>query len=275
MSKKKKTIILIIGIIFAVEVIVAAIFLGRDMVMKRNNQEAADRVIALIEQVDDEPITLEAENTLVVTKAEYDMLTKKQKELVSNYSKLEKALDDLQVEKDKKVAAEISTGIDAINENALTAEDVTVTKLMKQYDELTEAQKSYVNNYDLLVKYKQIVDEKIATKKRQEKALKLAENFRFFEGKWGDFGGHVDTYQGMVEEAIKRDVDYKGSFKGDVNDLYFEIYEFTKNGAGFNLGVSQYSFYGEEKTTGLEMVLFGEVIIKQDGTIYCTSEIFF
>ena len=271
MSKngKIKAIVWILVVVIVLEVLA----LGMFMISKRKNEEAADKVIALIEQLEEEPITLDSENALVVTKAEYDMLTNKQKKLVANYSVLEKAFDDLQIEKDKKVANELSVEIGVITENSLTAEDVTVAKLMKQYEGLTEAQKGYVENYDLLVKYKNIVDQKIAAKKQQERGRKLGENFLPYEGKWGNFGGHVDTYQGMVEEAIKRDVDYKSYFQGNANDLYFEIYRFEKYGAGFGMGAASFCFSGPSKATGEEISVWGEVMIKQDGKLSCTIDL--
>lgn len=266
MSKKVKIIVLLLVLVVVVEVIVVGIF----MVAKRKDEEAAEKVIALIKQFDQQPITLETENALVVTKAEYDMLTKEQKKLVDNYSVLEEAFNYLQIEKDKQIAAELSVEISVITENSLTAEDTTVAKLMKQYEGLTEEQKGYVENYDLLVKYKYIVDQKISEKKQQETGRKLGENFMPYEGKWGNFGGHVDTYQGMVEEAIKRDIDYKSYFQGSANDLYFEIYRFEKYGAGFGMGAASFCFTGISKRTGYEFSLWGEVLIKQDGKLSCT-----
>lgn len=42
---------------------------------------------------------------------------------------------------------------------------------------------------------------------------------KFFEGTWGDFGSHVNQYQGMVETAIKNSISLSDYF-GDVNNVY-------------------------------------------------------
>lgn len=275
MSGKGKIAIVISLIVSVIVVIIAIItIIGASIFMKyqnvkRENQKAADRVVAMINQVDERPVTLETENLLVSIKAEYDVLTDKQKELVSNYSVLEKAFDDLENEKDKKVAEEFSKEISAINTSTLTADDVSVANLIKQYDKLTEKQKSYVENYDLLIKYKDIVDTKIAEKKQRDSGINLAENFQGHDGAWGDFGGHVNEYQGMVEAAIRRDVRYKEYFQGDVDSLRFKIGRFEKYSTEFVIGIAEFYFEGPDKEYGYNMCVWGEVVIKQDGTLYC------
>ena len=161
MSKKWKITIFASVIVLLLVIVIDVAIVAKYTSTKRKNQEAADKVIALINKVDDNPITLESENLLVLTQAEYDVLTDKQKSLVTNYAILEKGFEDLQKEKDKKVGEDLANEIEAINESMLTAEDVIVANLMKKYDGLTKAQQSYVSNYDLLVRYKNVVDKKI------------------------------------------------------------------------------------------------------------------
>ena len=271
MSKKWKIAILASVIILVLVIVVDVVVVGKYMATKRKNQEAADKVIALISKIEKDPITIESENLLILTQTEYDLLTGRQKALVTNYSVLEKAFDDLQVQKDKKVAEDFSKEVDAINESTLTAEDTSVEKLLKEYDSLTKAQKSHVRNYDLLVRYNNVVEQRIAEKKRKESGMELAANFRAYSGKWGNFGGHVDVYQGMVEEAVRRDVNYKKWFEGDVDDLDFEIGRFTQGNVGYNIGVAYYCFWGPAKGSGYYTYIAGEVIINQDGSVYCTE----
>lgn len=269
MSKKWKITIFASVIVLLLVIVIDVAIVAKYTSTKRKNQEAADKVIALINKVDDNPITLESENLLVLTQAEYDVLTDKQKSLVTNYAILEKGFEDLQKEKDKKVGEDLANEIEAINESMLTAEDVIVANLMKKYDGLTKAQQSYVSNYDLLVRYKNVVDKKIAEKKQRDSGIELAENFQGYTGKWGNFGGHADVYQGMIEEAIRRDVSYKECFQGDVNNLDFVVGPFTKSEANFSIGVAYFDFWGKAKGYDFDVCLSGAVIIKQDGTIYC------
>ena len=45
-----------------------------------------------------------------------------------------------------------------------------------------------------------------------------------YEGVWGDFGSHVDKYQGMVESVIKSHISLSDYFGGDVNEVYMYLY---------------------------------------------------
>ena len=39
---------------------------------------------------------------------------------------------------------------------------------------------------------------------QQNEILEMFDNLIFYEGTWGDFGSHVNEYQGLVESAIKK-----------------------------------------------------------------------
>ena len=99
MSKKWKITIFASVIVLLLVIVIDVAIVAKYTSTKRKNQEAADKVIALINKVDDNPITLESENLLVLTQAEYDVLTDKQKSLVTNYAILEKGFEDLQKER--------------------------------------------------------------------------------------------------------------------------------------------------------------------------------
>lgn len=54
---------------------------------------------------------------------------------------------------------------------------------------------------------------------QQNEILEMFDNLIFYEGTWGDFGSHVNEYQGMVENAIKSSISLSDYF-GDVNGTY-------------------------------------------------------
>lgn len=54
---------------------------------------------------------------------------------------------------------------------------------------------------------------------QQNEILEMFDNLIFYEGTWGDFGSHVNEYQGMVESAIKNSISLSDYF-GDVNGTY-------------------------------------------------------
>lgn len=54
---------------------------------------------------------------------------------------------------------------------------------------------------------------------QQNEIIEMFDNLIFYEGTWGDFGSHVNEYQGMVESAIKNSISLSDYF-GDVNGTY-------------------------------------------------------
>ena len=54
---------------------------------------------------------------------------------------------------------------------------------------------------------------------QQNEILEMFDNLIFYEGTWGDFGSHVNEYQGLVESAIKNSISLSDYF-GDVNGTY-------------------------------------------------------
>ena len=234
------------------------------------NQKAADLVISHIDQLNNSYITLDSENMIMSVKTEYELLTDKQKSLVTNYPMLEKSLNELQNLKDKKIADELVNEIKKINKSTLTADNVSVANLLEKYNSLTESQKALVTNYNLLLEYKMEVDKKITEQEKKNKGIELAENFEGYEGKWGNFGAHKNSYQGMIEEALRNDVKYKKRFSTAVDSLQFSIDRFEKSNY-FGIGVAYFTFTGTDKTYGVQGTLYGEVIIKEDGTVYATE----
>ena len=274
MAKKSKalTTMFIIALILVLMVIsLVASFFFRNALINRGNAKVAESVIAQIDSFNDGSITLDDEAAILEAKADYDGLNNKQKSLVTNASVLEKALVILQELKDEKVADELVAEINKIDKASLTAEDTTVKTLLNKYEALTDKQKALVTNYSFLLESKDIVDQKVEAKKTKVAAVALAENFEGFKGKWGNFGAHIDSYQGMIEEVIRDDVDYKKIFSADVDTLDFNISRFEKNTTVFGMGISYFSFSGKSDEHGFTTVLYGEVIIKEDGTLYATT----
>ena len=267
MTKSKKTIIALscisAALVLAV-IVILSIFLIKDAAEKKENKKIAANVIAHIEVLDDSAITLEKEVLIQTVKAEYDLLTDKQKSYVTNHEKLVKATNDLQQLKDKKVADDFIEEINKINKQTLLAEDTSVEALLAKYDKLTDEQKALITNYNLLTEYKKLVEGKRIGKE-------LAENFTSFDGKWGDFGAHVNKYQGIVEKALHNEATYTKKFSTPLNSLNFHISRFEKNSEIFGMGICYFSFYGTDKKTGHTGYLYGEIIIKEDGSLICTT----
>ncbi len=273
MSKKTKIIIIssiaALAVILFVGIIVTIV--GVTGAIAAKNRSVANKVVAQIDQLDDRPITLESESMLIALKAEYDLLTDKQKGMVSNYGVLQQAFKDLEHLKDKKVADELSAEIRRIDKSALTATNTTVEALMDKYKALTKEQKKLVENYDFLLECKSIVNEKIVEKQRIDQAKDLAQSFPGYDGTWGNFGSAQDDYQGMIETVIKKDVNYKNFFKAPVNSLKFYVSRFERTYNVFGIGECYFSMRGTEKQYGVEAYLSGRIIISEDGTLYCTD----
>ncbi|HJD45517.1 MAG TPA: zinc-ribbon domain-containing protein [Candidatus Mediterraneibacter norfolkensis] len=242
-SKSKKPIILI-------AIAVCLIALGSigyfviypqvtQYIQEQENQEKADRVINQINSVTSGEITLDSEKDLDSAKTEYNSLNDDQKALVDNYGKLEEAyttLDGLKVEQENQEKAQsVIDAIEAVDSESLTDSDTSIQDIRDQYDSLTEDQKKLVTNADKLAEYEGIVQEK-KEEKAEEEAQDQAEsssreeindmfvNLVEYEGVWGDFGSHVDKYQGMVESVIKSHISLSDYFGGDVNEVYMYLY---------------------------------------------------
>lgn len=213
-------------------------------IQEQENQEKAERVINLINSVTSGEITLDSEKDLDSAKTEYNSLTDEQKSLVDNYDKLKEAyvtLDGLKIEQENQEKAQgVIDAIEAVDSASLTDSDTSVQSIREQYDSLTDDQKKLVTNADKLTEYENIVQQK-KEQKAEEEAQAEAENssrneindmfanLLEYEGVWGDFGSHVNSYQGMVESAIKSSVSLSDYFDGDVNEVYMYLYKVEDN----------------------------------------------
>lgn len=213
-------------------------------IQEQENQEKAERVINLINSVTSGEITLDSEKDLDSTKTEYNSLTDEQKSLVDNYDKLEEAyatLDGLKIEQENQEKAQsVIDAIEAIDSASLTDSDTSVQAIREQYDSLTDDQKKLVTNVDKLTEYENIVQQKKEQKAEEEaraqseqnnsnKIVEMFANFQEYDGLWGDFGSHVNSYQGMVESAIKSSISLSDYFGGDVNGVYMHLYKVVDN----------------------------------------------
>lgn len=269
--KNKKLMIIIGSVVASLAILISAFFIVSNVIEKKNFEKAANTVTEHIEKIDTSKITLDSENMLMSIKTEYDLLSAEQQKLVTNYSVLEKALAELQKLKDKEIAEELVYEISKINKDTLTADNTSVGILMEKYDALTDSQKELVTNYDLLLDYKKIIDKEIKAEKQKEAGIALAENFEGFSGKWGDFGAHKDEYQGMIEAALRKDVNYKKYFSVHVDKLDFEVSRFTKSESIFGIGICYFTFSGPDSLyKEYHGTLHGEIVIKGDGTLYAT-----
>lgn len=204
----------------------------------QENQEKAERVINLIKSVTDGEITVESEKDLDSAKMQYNSLSDEQKKLVDNYDKLKGAYIELDKLKEKQENQEKAKGvmdaIEVVNPDSLTDTDTSIQGIRTEYESLTEEQKKLVTNLDKLEEYELIVQQKkeqkaaeeAQVKEKNEKRKEIEELFsspRDYIGLWGDFGGHVDKYQGMIETAIKSAGSLSNYFGGDVNEVYMEL----------------------------------------------------
>ena len=206
---------------------------------QQENEDAAKKVMELINSTASDEITLDSEKALDHAKAEYDSLTADQKALVKNYDKLEAAyatLDDLKIEQENQEKAQsVIDSINAVDPNSLTDSDTSIQAIRDQYNSLTDEQKSLVTNADKLTEYEEIVQQKIAEAQQAQAArnksnelMELYNNLQSFEGSWGDFGAHINKYQGMVESAIKASISLSSYFDNP-NEVYMTLYKVEDN----------------------------------------------
>lgn len=240
-GKKRKNVLIII-VVFIVGLSSLGYFViypqVTQYIQEQENQEKAERVINLINSVTSGEITLNSEKDLDSAKTEYNSLNDDQKALVDNYGKLEEAyttLDGLKVEQENQEKAQsVIDAIEAVDSESLTDSDTSIQDIRDQYDSLTEDQKKLVTNADKLTEYEGIVQEKKKEKAEQEAQAQAESNSReeindmfvnlvYYEGVWGDFGSHVDKYQGMVESTINTAVSLSDYFDGNVDEVYMYL----------------------------------------------------
>ena len=241
-GKKRKNVLIII-VVFIIGLSSLGYFVIYPQVtqytQEQENQEKAERVINLIDSVTNGEITLNSEKELDSTKTEYNSLTDEQKSLVNNYDKLEAAyatLDDLKIEQENQEKAQsVIDSINAVDPNSLTDSDTSIQAIRDQYNSLTDEQKSLVTNADKLTEYEEIVQQKIAeaqqaqvARNKSNELMELYNNLQSFEGSWGDFGAHINKYQGMVESAIKASISLSSYFDNP-NEVYMTLYKVEDN----------------------------------------------
>lgn len=206
---------------------------------QQKNEDAAQKVMELIDSAASDEITLDSEKALEHAKAEYNSLTDDQKALVKNYDKLDKAyttLDQLKIEQENQEKAQsVIDAINAVDPNSLTDSDTSIQAIRDQYNSLTDEQKSFVTNADKLTEYEGIVQQKIAeaqqaqvARNKSNELMELYNNLQSFEGSWGDFGAHINKYQGMVESAIKASISLSSYFDNP-NEVYMTLYKVEDN----------------------------------------------
>ena len=117
------------------------------------NQAAANTVIAAIDKLPDDIITLDAEKIIQSAREEYDSLTETQKELISStsYSRLLNAEAQIQTLKDTKLqeeqsAQEVVSLIDSLPDSLTTDNEGVVSSARSAYETLSENAKTLVTN---------------------------------------------------------------------------------------------------------------------------------
>lgn len=221
--KRHKSALIIMILVFVVAGLLGYFVVYSNIsnyLQSKENQKEADKVIAMIDSLNDEEITIDSGEKLEKIKDEYDSLTKEQKKLVTNYSNLKKAYEEFEAVKNQQIADQIIAAIDQIDPNNLTAEDTSVQELKDKYNSLSDAQKALVTNAGKLDEYGSLIqskkDEEQEKQKKTDEILAMFANLQYYGGLWGDFGIHVNQYQGMVEAAIRSSISLSDYF-GDVN----------------------------------------------------------
>ena len=134
---------------------------------ERQAQESAAVVIQMIDSLGE--ITLASKDMVVNTRNQYNALSDRAKEYVTNYNVLEVAeatIGQLETEAfaDQQAQAEAQPVIDAINQQLADREITldmkgTVEQVRAQYNQLSEAARSKVFNYNILIEAENIIQE--------------------------------------------------------------------------------------------------------------------
>ena len=115
----------------------------------KSDKSAVDLVIGKILAIG--KVTLESEDVITAARAAYDALTNEQKLSVTNYNVLLTAEATLQtIKQDADPGLRVVEKINQIGEVTLESGQL-IQQARNAYDQLTTTQKSYVNNYDVLV----------------------------------------------------------------------------------------------------------------------------
>lgn len=285
-SKKPLIIILVLvvlgtGSYFTYNSVVSNIEEKESIEKEEELKASSQRVINLIDSIEEQDAKT-LEDLLKEIQKEYNALTKEQKEYVTNYDKYQEAYDTF-------VANELD---ERIRDVEITDVDVTrklIEGLREEYEGMTDKQKHKVKYIDYLDAYENAVNEKeqieleeaekIRKKEEAEAAeaqkidnlSKLIRTFPEFNGKWGDFGAHIDSNQGMIETAIKNAIDLSDYFQGAPNDLDMWVDPFTYTYGGDIYSAWTYvSFTGTMKN-GNEGFLSGQIVVNTNGDLVFTE----
>jgi hypothetical protein len=253
-------------------------------VQAKENQKEAQKVFNLIDSLKEKEITVDSEEDLDKIKFAYNSLSNEQKKLIGNYKELENAYSEIESAKMKRIAEDVIAEINKIDTNSLTDADTSVQKLRERYNSLTDKQKELVTNSAKINDYEKIIENKKeekermeaeneqveAEKKAQEEKInagrELLNNFPGYSGTWNDFGAHVDKYQGMIESAIKSQINTSDYFD-DPMILSFEATSFQRS-QDLSTGACFVTFEGPGPQQGnAARVLTGTVSVDEVGNI--------
>lgn len=279
-KRSKKPLVLSLGLI-----LLAAGVLGYRHIplhMEENSQvdseneikESVQRVINLIDSIEEQDDNT-LDDLLKQIQSEYNALTKEDKSYVSNY-------DDYKDAYDKNIAKEFDEKVLSVVITTYSETVGIVNSLRVEYNDMTENQKQGVKNLEYLDTYEARLDElkaeeaeelaeAEAKKAEAEKIASLWEvvnNFREFNGKWGDFGAHINSYQGEIESAIKASIDLSDYFQGAPNDLTMWASSFTYTYGGDISSAWTYVTFEGILTTGEEGWLSGEIVVQNGEFVY-------
>lgn len=241
---------------------------------------SAQKVINLIDSIEDQDENT-LEDLLKDIQKEYHGLTKEQKEYVTNYDKYQEAYD-------KYIANDLDERIKDVEIDDVDDTRKLIEDLREEYNNMTDSQKQKVKYIDYLDTYEDAVNEKeqieleeaeklrkkqeaeAAEAQKAENLTKLIKTFPEFSGKWGDFGAHINSNQGMIETAIKNAINLSDYFQGAPNDLTMWADSFTWTYGDVYSAWAYVDFYGTLKN-GEEGWLSGQIVVNNNGELVYTE----
>lgn len=187
-----------------------------------------------------------------------------------NQKEAEKVVNLIDSLKDKEITADMEDELDLIrlSYNSLTKEQ---KKLVTNYDKFKKALESLEKEKEKLEKEQEQLEKQKAEQelldKQKHEIKRLIYNFPEFYGKWGDFGIHVNKYQGLIESAIKSKISLSNYFSGSPNNVNMYASSFQWDGENIDTATCSILFDGVLLGTGEYGTLAGTVSVNYDGTL--------
>lgn len=241
-------------------------------------KDAAQTVVNLIDSIEDQDDST-IDELLREIQLAYNSLSKEEKSYVSNYSVYKDAYD-------KNVAKKFDQKVVSVSITTYEETSKLINSLKEEYNNMTESQHNYVTSLHHIDTYQERLEEvkeeeaeqsqREAQAQEEQKAIDglwdLVRNFKEFNGKWGDFGAHINSYQGQIESAIKASINLSDYFQGAPNDLKMRADSFTYTYGGEIESAWTYISFEGTLRSGEAGWLSGQIVIEGGKVIF--TEVF-